>query len=145
MADNHDNDHDSDLEDRTSHKNPDTTPKDTPQLKNEKNSPNAGAMEALRDHLKQLEEEALHQRKAEKDQQREIKRRRELEDKLLKLEVDLKVPKDFKAPDMTPYDGTSDPSHHLSNFRSRMYLTEASDAFRYSPSRGTKPNTHRAY
>ncbi|XP_057747226.1 uncharacterized protein LOC130966437 [Arachis stenosperma] len=39
-----------------------------------------------------------------------------------------KVPKDFKAPNMTPYDGTSDPSHHLSNFRSRMYLTDASDA-----------------
>ncbi|XP_057747230.1 uncharacterized protein LOC130966442 [Arachis stenosperma] len=42
----------------------------------------------------------------------------------------VKVPKDFKAPDMTPYDGTSDPSHHLSNFRSRMYLTDASNAIR---------------
>ncbi|XP_072077995.1 uncharacterized protein [Arachis hypogaea] len=31
---------------------------------------------------------------------------------------------------MTPYDGTSDPSHHLNNFRSRMYLTNASDATR---------------
>ncbi|KAL4287300.1 hypothetical protein AHAS_Ahas19G0172400 [Arachis hypogaea] len=41
-----------------------------------------------------------------------------------------KVPKHFKAPDMTPYDGISDPSHHLSNFRSRMYLTDASDAIR---------------
>ncbi|XP_057758206.1 uncharacterized protein LOC130977946 [Arachis stenosperma] len=40
----------------------------------------------------------------------------------------VKVPKDFKAPDMTLYDGTSDPSHHLSNFRSWMYLTDASDA-----------------
>ncbi|KAL4344915.1 hypothetical protein AHAS_Ahas11G0226100 [Arachis hypogaea] len=39
-----------------------------------------------------------------------------------------KVSKDFKAPDMTQYDGTSEPSHHLSNFRSRMYLTNASDA-----------------
>nr|XP_025617038.1 uncharacterized protein LOC112709366 [Arachis hypogaea] len=29
---------------------------------------------------------------------------------------------------MTPYDGTSDPSHHLSNFRSWMYLMDASDA-----------------
>ncbi|XP_016164719.1 uncharacterized protein LOC107607261 [Arachis ipaensis] len=38
------------------------------------------------------------------------------------------VPKDFKAPDMPPYDGTFDPSHHLSNFRSQMYLTDASDA-----------------
>ncbi|KAL4329370.1 hypothetical protein AHAS_Ahas13G0293300 [Arachis hypogaea] len=71
------------------------------------------------------------------------------EDKLLKLEADLKtrnthsnhednshkdqdpfskeimkakVPKEFKAPDMTSYNDTSDPSHHISNFRSRMYL-----------------------
>ncbi|KAL4365818.1 hypothetical protein AHAS_Ahas07G0144100 [Arachis hypogaea] len=73
MVDNHDNDHDSDLEDRTLHKNADTTPKDTPQLNNKKDSPNAGAMEALQDRLKQLEEEALHQREAEKDLQREIK------------------------------------------------------------------------
>ncbi|XP_057760450.1 uncharacterized protein LOC130980826 [Arachis stenosperma] len=41
-----------------------------------------------------------------------------------------KVPKDFKAPDMTPYDGTTNPSHFLSNFRSCMYLTNASDATR---------------
>nr|XP_025620269.1 uncharacterized protein LOC112711739 [Arachis hypogaea] len=41
-----------------------------------------------------------------------------------------KVPTDIKAPDMTPYDGTSNPSYHLSNFRSRMYLTDASDATR---------------
>ncbi|XP_057747109.1 uncharacterized protein LOC130966340 [Arachis stenosperma] len=41
-----------------------------------------------------------------------------------------KVPKDFKCPGMTSYDGTSDPSHHLSNFRSRMYLIDASDATR---------------
>ncbi|KAL4390812.1 hypothetical protein AHAS_Ahas03G0182500 [Arachis hypogaea] len=41
-----------------------------------------------------------------------------------------KIPKDFKLPDMTLYDGTTDPSHHLSNIRSRMYLTDASDAVR---------------
>ncbi|KAL4356837.1 hypothetical protein AHAS_Ahas09G0126600 [Arachis hypogaea] len=91
MADNHDNDHDSDLEDRTPHKNTDTPPKDTPQLNNENDSPNTGAMEVLQDRLKQLEEEVLHQREPEKDLQREIKRRRELEDKLLKLEADLKA------------------------------------------------------
>ncbi|XP_057719797.1 uncharacterized protein LOC130934225 [Arachis stenosperma] len=39
-----------------------------------------------------------------------------------------KIPKDFKLPDMTLYDGTTDPNHHLSNFRSRMYLTDAPDA-----------------
>ncbi|KAL4306729.1 hypothetical protein AHAS_Ahas16G0207400 [Arachis hypogaea] len=130
------------------------------------------ALEALQDRLKQLEKGAEHQREAEKNIQREIRRRQELEDKLLKLEADLKaktiqpshdddshkdkdpftkeimkakVPKDFKAPDMTPYDGTSDPSHHLRNFRSRMYLTEASDAIRYSPSRRKKPSTPQVY
>ncbi|XP_015947334.1 uncharacterized protein LOC107472323 [Arachis duranensis] len=36
-----------------------------------------------------------------------------------------KVPKDFKAPYMTSYDGI-----HLSNFRSQMYLTDASDVTR---------------
>ncbi|KAL4350477.1 hypothetical protein AHAS_Ahas10G0145900 [Arachis hypogaea] len=41
-----------------------------------------------------------------------------------------KIPKDFKLPDMTLYDGTTDPNHHLSNFRSRMYLTNALDAVR---------------
>ena len=93
----------------------------------------------------------------EKDLRRETRQHKELEDKLLKLEADLKakttrsnhednprkdqdpftkeimkakVPKDFKAPDMTPHDGTSNPSHHLSKFRSRMYLTDASDAIR---------------
>ncbi|KAL4374230.1 hypothetical protein AHAS_Ahas05G0161000 [Arachis hypogaea] len=45
---------------------------------------------------------------------------------------------------MTPYDGTSDPSYHLRNFRSRMYLIEASDAIRYSPSRRIKPNALQA-
>ncbi|KAL4373149.1 hypothetical protein AHAS_Ahas05G0052900 [Arachis hypogaea] len=48
-------------------------------------------MEVLQDRLKQLEEEALNQREPEKDLQREIKRRRKLEDKLLKLEADLKA------------------------------------------------------
>ncbi|XP_057747487.1 uncharacterized protein LOC130966682 [Arachis stenosperma] len=42
----------------------------------------------------------------------------------------VKVPKDFKDPNMTPYDGTFDPSNHLNNFRSRMYITDASDATR---------------
>ncbi|KAL4316042.1 hypothetical protein AHAS_Ahas15G0245500 [Arachis hypogaea] len=112
------------------------------------------------------------EQEAERNLRRETKRRRKLEDKLLKLEADLKaktiqpshdddshkdkdpftkeimkakVSKDFKAPDMIPYDGTSDPSHHLSNFGSRMYLTEASDAIRYSPSRRTKPSTLQVY
>nr|XP_025661939.1 uncharacterized protein LOC112757598 [Arachis hypogaea] len=41
-----------------------------------------------------------------------------------------KVPRNSKLPDMDFYDGTSDPSHHLSNFRSRMYLADASDTTR---------------
>ncbi|XP_057760612.1 uncharacterized protein LOC130980986 [Arachis stenosperma] len=109
------------------------------------------------DPLTQLEQEAERQREAERDLRRETRQRRELEDKLSKLEADLKaktawtnrevsphkdqdlftkeimkakVPKDFKAPDMTPYDGTSDLSHHVSNYRSQMYLTDALDAIR---------------
>ncbi|XP_072089526.1 uncharacterized protein [Arachis hypogaea] len=31
---------------------------------------------------------------------------------------------------MNLYDGTTDPKHHLSNFKSRMYLVDASDATR---------------
>ncbi|XP_015969739.1 uncharacterized protein LOC107493162 [Arachis duranensis] len=160
MADNLDNDHSSSLEERTPLKNTDATPKDVPQHKGDKQSPNTEILDALceqRDHLKQLEQEAEHQRVAERDIRRETRRCRELEDKLLKLEANLKtkitrsnhedrphkeqdpftkvimkakVPKAFKAPDMIPYDGTSDPSHHLSNFRSRMYLTDSSYSIR---------------
>ncbi|KAL4275729.1 hypothetical protein AHAS_Ahas20G0136300 [Arachis hypogaea] len=39
-----------------------------------------------------------------------------------------KVPRNFKIPDNDLYDGTTDPRHHLSNFKSRMYLVDASDA-----------------
>ncbi|XP_057739708.1 uncharacterized protein LOC130956722 [Arachis stenosperma] len=39
-----------------------------------------------------------------------------------------KVPRNFKSPDTDLYDGTTDPKHHLSNFKSRMYLADASDA-----------------
>ncbi|XP_072064511.1 uncharacterized protein [Arachis hypogaea] len=39
-----------------------------------------------------------------------------------------KVPRNFKSPDMNLYDGTTNPKHHLSYFKSRMYLADASDA-----------------
>ena len=90
MADGHDNDHDSDLENRTPHKNVDTTLKDTPESNGDKNSPNPGAIEALQHRLKQLEKETQQQWEIGKDLQREVRRRRELEDKLLQLEADLK-------------------------------------------------------
>ncbi|KAL4344136.1 hypothetical protein AHAS_Ahas11G0148200 [Arachis hypogaea] len=169
MADDHDNDHNSGLVDITPNKDADATSKDTPQNGGDKQPQNTEILEAIckqQNRLKQLEQEA------ERNIQRETRRRRELEEKLLKLEADLKaktiqpshdddshkdkdpftkeimkakVPKDFKAPDMTPYDDTSDPSHYFSNFRSRMYLTEASYAIRYSPSRRTKPSTSQVY
>ncbi|XP_015941178.1 uncharacterized protein LOC107466687 [Arachis duranensis] len=41
-----------------------------------------------------------------------------------------KVPRNFKSPDMDLYDGTTDPKHHLSNFKSRMYLVDTLDATR---------------
>ncbi|XP_015959085.1 uncharacterized protein LOC107483001 [Arachis duranensis] len=41
-----------------------------------------------------------------------------------------KVPRNFKSPDMDRYDGTIDPKHHFSNFKSRRYLADVSDATR---------------
>ncbi|XP_057721038.1 uncharacterized protein LOC130935349 [Arachis stenosperma] len=41
-----------------------------------------------------------------------------------------KVPRNFKSPEMNLYDGTTYPKHHLSNFKSRMYLADTSDATR---------------
>ncbi|XP_015956200.1 uncharacterized protein LOC107480559 [Arachis duranensis] len=41
-----------------------------------------------------------------------------------------KVSRNFKSPNMDLYDGTTDPKHHLSNFKSRMYLADAFDATR---------------
>ena len=82
MADDHDNDHDSGLEDRTPHKNADVTLQNTPETNKDKDSPNSGAMEALLDRLKQLEKETQQQREIGRDLQREVWRRRELEEKL---------------------------------------------------------------
>ncbi|KAL4343521.1 hypothetical protein AHAS_Ahas11G0086700 [Arachis hypogaea] len=39
-----------------------------------------------------------------------------------------KVPRNFKSPDMDLYDEMTDLRHHLSNFKSHMYLADASDA-----------------
>ncbi|KAL4371606.1 hypothetical protein AHAS_Ahas06G0182600 [Arachis hypogaea] len=51
MADDHDNNHASDLEDRAPHKNADTTLKDTPEFNGDKNSSNPGVIEALQNRL----------------------------------------------------------------------------------------------
>ncbi|XP_057740266.1 uncharacterized protein LOC130957428 [Arachis stenosperma] len=163
MANNPANNLNSGLEKGTPLKNTNATPnspKDTYQSKGDKQTQNIEILDAIRkqqDRLKQLEQEAECQHEAERDLRRETRRCREMEDKLLKLEANLKtktarsnhedsphknqdpftkkimkakVLKDFKAPDMTPYDGTFNPSHHLSNFRSQMYLTDASNATR---------------
>ncbi|XP_025616941.1 uncharacterized protein [Arachis hypogaea] len=41
-----------------------------------------------------------------------------------------RVPRNFKSLDMNLHDGTTDPKHYFSNFKSRMYLEDASDATR---------------
>ena len=114
-------------------------------------------MGLVHSRLEQLEQEQERQKETEKSLKEEMERRKELERKLLKLESSLKgrnsrdeqeelplggedpfsedimrakVPKNFKSPDMDLYDGTTDPKHHLSNFKSRMYLADASDATR---------------
>ncbi|XP_016192818.1 uncharacterized protein LOC107633732 [Arachis ipaensis] len=107
--------------------------------------------------LEQLEQELERQREDERNLRNVIERRKELEEKLRRLESSLKgqnsrsdrensplggedpfsedimrakVPKNFKSPDMDLYDGTTDPKHHLSNFKSWMYLADAFDATR---------------
>ncbi|XP_057756320.1 uncharacterized protein LOC130975565 [Arachis stenosperma] len=114
-----------------------------------------GLVHGHQGRLEQLEHELERQREAEQNLREEIERRKELEEKLLKLESSLrsrnsrgnreesplggedlfnedimraKVPRNFKNPDMNLYDGTTNPKHHLSNFKSRMYLDDASDA-----------------
>ncbi|XP_057723638.1 uncharacterized protein LOC130939561 [Arachis stenosperma] len=116
-----------------------------------------GLVHGHQGHLEQLEQELERQREAERNLREEIEQRKELEEKLLKLESSLrsqnsrgdreesplggedtfsedimrtKVPRNFKSPDMNLYDGTTDPKHHLSNFKSRMYLADASDVTR---------------
>ncbi|KAL4329380.1 hypothetical protein AHAS_Ahas13G0294300 [Arachis hypogaea] len=145
------NDHTSGIEDGTPTKNTDATPpspKEANPSKKDKLAQNVEILDAIREQqerLKQLEQEVERQREVERDLRKETKQHRELEEKLQKLEADVKakttrsdrdtsphreqdpftreimkakVLKDFKAPDMTRYDRTSDPSHHLSNFRS---------------------------
>ncbi|XP_016207140.1 uncharacterized protein LOC107647586 [Arachis ipaensis] len=107
--------------------------------------------------LEQLEQELERQREAERNLRNEIERRKELEEKLLRVEFALKnrssrsdredsplggedpfsedimkakVPRNFKSPNMDLYDRTTDPKHHWSNFKSQMYLADASDATR---------------
>ncbi|XLU64933.1 hypothetical protein S245_024142, partial [Arachis hypogaea] len=128
--------------------------KDPRNPEKEKSSEILEAVRAQQNRLKQLEEDIKKQKETEQDLRREPRKRRELEEKLRKIEANLKdrsdrgptpegnhdpftqeimkekVPRNFKPPDMDLYDGTTDPSHHLSNFRSRMYLVDASDAIR---------------
>ncbi|XP_020986265.1 uncharacterized protein LOC110275071 [Arachis duranensis] len=105
--------------------------------------------------LEQLEQELKRQREAERNLRNKIERRKELVENILRLEstiksrssrsdqeysllgredpfsediISEKVPRNFKSLDMDLYDGTTDPKHHLSNFKIRMYLADASDA-----------------
>ncbi|XP_072088784.1 uncharacterized protein [Arachis hypogaea] len=93
--------------------------------------------------LEQLEQELERQREAERNLRSEIEGQKEVEEKLSRLEstfrgrnsrsdrddsllggedpfnediLRVKVPRNFKSPDMDLYDGTTDPKHHLSNF-----------------------------
>ncbi|KAL4393893.1 hypothetical protein AHAS_Ahas02G0097500 [Arachis hypogaea] len=113
-------------------------------------------LELVYDHhgrLEQLELEAERQREAKRELQKKERRRKVLEEKILMLEADLqrrsnradweksplggedpfveeirkvRVPKNFKTPDVDLYEGTTNLRHHLSNFKSWMYLADAS-------------------
>nr|XP_025670455.1 uncharacterized protein LOC112770286 [Arachis hypogaea] len=116
-----------------------------------------GLLHGHQGRLEQLEQELEQQCEVERSLRKQIKRRRELEEKLSKLESNLqskdsrtaqedtplggedpftedilraKVPRNFKSPGMNLYNGTIDPKHHLGNFKSWMYLADASDATR---------------
>ncbi|MED6206898.1 hypothetical protein PIB30_030899 [Stylosanthes scabra] len=112
------------------------------------------------DRLDRHESNYARQREIEQELQQEQAWTKETEEKLRKMEAEMKrkeanestphysdllfttgdpffkeiiqaeVPKNFKCPEMTLYDCSSDPRHHLSNFQSRMYLASASDATR---------------
>ncbi|MED6148537.1 hypothetical protein PIB30_054051 [Stylosanthes scabra] len=110
--------------------------------------------------LDRLKSNYARQREVEQELRQEQAWRKETEEKLRKMEAKLKrkaankatlyhsdllfttgdpfseeimqaeVPKNFNCLEMALYDGSTDPMHHLSNFRSRMYLAGASDATR---------------
>ncbi|XP_015943634.1 uncharacterized protein LOC107468787 [Arachis duranensis] len=114
-----------------------------------------GLLDSHQGRLEQLEQELERQREVKRNLRREVERRKELEEKLLKLEFNLrgkgsrtdredtplrgedsfsedimkeKVSRNFKSPDMDLYDKTTNPKHHLSNFKSWTYLADAFDA-----------------
>nr|XP_025703172.1 uncharacterized protein LOC112803938 [Arachis hypogaea] len=116
-----------------------------------------GLLHSHQSRLEQPEQELERQHEVERSLRRDIERRRELEEKLSRLKSNLRnknfhrdredtplrvedpfiedimranVPINFKSPDMDLYDGTTDLKHHLSNFKSRMYLADVLDAIR---------------
>ncbi|MED6224141.1 hypothetical protein PIB30_080982 [Stylosanthes scabra] len=105
------------------------------------------------DCLDRLESNYARQREVEQQLRQEQAWRKATEEKLRKMEAELKkkevnratphhsdllsgdimqaeVLQNFKCPEMALYDGSTDPRHHLSNFRSHMYLAGALDATR---------------
>ncbi|KAL4337491.1 hypothetical protein AHAS_Ahas12G0115500 [Arachis hypogaea] len=52
------------------------------------------------------------------------------EDLFIEEIMPVKIPRNFKRPDMGFFYGTTDPRHHLSNFKSRTYMADTSDATR---------------
>ncbi|XP_015933205.1 uncharacterized protein LOC107459494 [Arachis duranensis] len=50
------------------------------------------------------------------------------EDMFVEEIIRARVPRNFKIPDIDLFNGTTDPRYHLNNFKSRMYLANASDA-----------------
>ncbi|MED6119936.1 hypothetical protein PIB30_016315 [Stylosanthes scabra] len=74
---------------------------------------------------------AKQQALLEEAEKRDQELRQKLQNKLSYIDESegLELPKKFKYPtDMEPYDGSSDPKHHLDAFDNRMMLLNASDA-----------------
>ncbi|KAL4381634.1 hypothetical protein AHAS_Ahas04G0153100 [Arachis hypogaea] len=95
-----------------------------------------GLVHRNQDRLKQLENELERQHESEQALRREGKRSRADQEEMPLEGKDLfteeimraKVLRNFKSLDMELYVGTIDLRHHLINFKSRMYLADASDA-----------------
>ncbi|KAL4345083.1 hypothetical protein AHAS_Ahas11G0242900 [Arachis hypogaea] len=87
-----------------------------------------GLVHGQRKRLEQLKQEAERQQEVEWELQREEESPLREEDPFVEEIMRAKVSRHFKTPDIVLYDRTSDPRHHLSNFKSRMYLADIFDA-----------------
>ncbi|QHO02120.1 Putative gag protein [Arachis hypogaea] len=92
-----------------------------------------GLVHGQHGQLEQIEQEIERQREVERDLRKEAEWEENPlgeEDPFIEEIMRVRFPRNFKSPDMNLYDETTDLRHHLSNFKSRIYLADASNATR---------------